>query len=86
MKIKIKGKVWNFIRKKLENHKGYCESPNSKNKSIIVDSRLKGEEELEIILHELLHAAFWFLDEEYVEEISRDFAKILWTLNYRKEE
>lgn len=88
MHIKILDKIYKFCREKLDlkENKGYCTSPKLKNKKIVVDESLKDEEELDIILHECLHAAFWFLDEEYVAEASKDFARILWRLGYRKKD
>ena len=38
--------------------------------------------ELEIIIHELLHAADWYKDEEWVEDAGNDIAKILVALGY----
>lgn len=87
MKIKLMGKVWTFVREKLEykdNAKGYCESPKSKYKKIVVDSRLEGEKELEIIIHELLHACFWVLSEEHVHQSAEDIARVLTRLDYAK--
>ena len=78
--------MWTFVREKVDNMLGYCDSPKEKNKKIVVDSRLKDKKELEIILHEMMHAAQWDLDEEVVAHVSEDFARVLWKLGYRKEE
>ena len=43
------------------------------------------DEELEILIHEMLHACFWDLDEEVVSEVGRDLSKALWKMGYRKQ-
>jgi hypothetical protein len=35
------------------------------------------------VIHELLHAAHWDLDELAVEETAEDLARVLWKLGYR---
>lgn len=44
---------------------------------------LKNRRKLEIILHELLHAADWAKDEEWVTETAEGMSKVLWNLGYR---
>ncbi len=78
MLVTVLGKRWQLVRKYLRgNAYGYCEPPDSKNKQIVIHSGLSGEKELEIILHELLHAGQWHLDEGVVRELARDLARIL---------
>jgi hypothetical protein len=44
----------------------------------VVSSRLKDEHAIiEALLHEMLHAGHWDLDEAAVDETARDMAKIL---------
>ena len=57
---------------------GDCESPHAIGKTIRVDDRLKGRELLETLLHEMLHAADWHKQEEWVERVSADIARVLW--------
>jgi hypothetical protein len=45
---------------------------------------LRGEERLEVILHELIHAADWRLDESFVEPFAADAAAALVRLGYRE--
>lgn len=85
MKIKLLGKCWNLVRKPLQNCDGLCDNPKVANKTITVDSRLKGQRELEILLHEMLHAVDWHKDEEsFIEPVAEDIARALWRLGYRK--
>ena len=87
--INIVGKRWGlrFVPipdKKDKKCKGYCESPNKKNKEIVIQENLSSKEELDITLHELLHAADWWKDEEWVEQVGTDIANVLWRLGWRK--
>lgn len=76
--------MWEFIRRKLRGYRGHCDPPAWSGKTIVVDSRLAGEEELEVTIHEALHAASWDLAEECVVETANDIARLLWRLGYRK--
>ena len=80
------GKRWGFRFARLKKCKGYCDSPEKKNKEIVVKSNLPPKEELDITLHELLHAADWWKDEEWVEQVGTDIANVLWRLGWRKTE
>lgn len=88
MRIKIRGKFWNlrFPRLDTKIHRGYCDPPNKINKEIVVASQLEGLEKLDIVLHELLHAAGWdVFDESFVAQTAADLARVLWRLGYRNE-
>lgn len=85
MKVKILGKCWNLIRCQLPGDRdGDCNSPSDIQKSIRVRSSLTGKREMEVLLHELLHAADWHKDETWVATVASDVAHILWRLGYRK--
>jgi len=45
---------------------------------------LTGERELEVLIHEMLHACHWDLDEEAITETSEDLARVLFRLGYRR--
>lgn len=87
MKVKILGKIWHLVFQNLgpkSQSWGFCDAPNIKNKKIIVHSKIKDLDRLTTIIHECLHAADWHKDEEWVEVVSADLARILWRLNYRE--
>lgn len=42
-------------------------------------------DELDVIIHESLHAACPYLNEDEVNETATDIAKLLWRLKWRKE-
>lgn len=64
---------------------GYCTDPKFTNRLIKIHKMLENDEELEILIHEMLHACFWDLDEEVVSEVGRDLSKALWKMGYRKQ-
>jgi len=82
------------MSKKLFNHKlsngksitvsyaeilGLCEDTD-----ISVSPKLKGRLQLEVFIHELLHAEFDEMSEEEVDQKARSIAIYLWKVGYRK--
>lgn len=84
MIVSLLGKRWRIRRTWLKDHFGDCSAPHTKNKEIRVHSQLKGQKELEVYLHEMLHACNWHLDEEWIEAAGHDLARALWRLGYRR--
>lgn len=88
MRLSLGGKLWDFYRnrrpKEAEVHDGYCSDINKPNKSIWVSPDLEGEHELEILIHEMLHATNWRLDEEFITKDAQDIARALYRIGYRK--
>lgn len=85
MRITILGKRWllQFVPWiDAKRSRGHCDPPDKPNKEILILERLKGEERLEILIHECLHAAQWHLDEEFVKQFSIDLARNLTKLGY----
>jgi hypothetical protein len=85
MKIKILNKIWELVFLSNLKDRGSCDSPYSRNKKIRIWKGLKDEEKLEVLIHEMLHAAFWQIDEHYIAEAAKDIAKILWKLGYKND-
>jgi len=85
VRINILGRYWtlSFVRMVNGSH-GDCDGPHVPAKTIRIDSQITGERELEVILHELRHAADWGQSEEYVRQEAIDVARILWRLGYRR--
>jgi len=85
VRLKILGKVWElrFVPRVERGARGACDPPDKPGKQIIVRDKLRGEERLEVLVHEMVHAAGWHLDEDYVERFARDVARALWRLGYR---
>lgn len=65
--------------------RGECDPPTKKGKAIRILDDLKGQERLEILVHEFMHAADWHKDEEWVGKFGKDMARYLWKLGYRLE-
>lgn len=92
MRFILNGKRWNFTRKSDlgrapngDKYWGRCDPPDARNKSVQVLASLKGEDELDTIIHEVIHAAAWpVLDEDFVNDTASDLARLLWRLGYRR--
>lgn len=86
MNVTIRGKRWTlvFTEDLPTDVDGLCDQPTTKGKQIRIRASLQGERRLEVILHELEHAADWDKDEEAVCEIARERAKILTRLGYKE--
>jgi hypothetical protein len=84
VQVTIRGKRWRLKREKIRGAYGTCDGPNEKGKSITIDPNISGQTELDTIIHECLHAAFWDMDEEAVSEVGTDMARILTRLGYKK--
>lgn len=59
---------------------GECDSPlkDTKKKGpkqIRINQQLRGRKLLDALIHEMTHAGFWHIDEEYVEEFATDLAR-----------
>jgi len=82
MRLTILGRRWwlRFVR--LYTNRGECDPPDKQGKEIRVCTSLKGEERLEVITHEMLHAAGWHIDEQFVTQFAADLARNLTKLGY----
>lgn len=83
MKIRIMGKVWEFSfcpHEEMGRKAGACDHPSKRNKSIDIWEDLRGEECLDTIIHECLHAgAYNILDEYFCERLGTDIARVILT-------
>ncbi len=75
--VQVRGKRYKLVFEKLDGVYGLCEHPETQDKTIRIDSRLRGKKLVEIVLHEVIHASCWDLDEEAVTELARDATHIL---------
>lgn len=83
MRITILGKRWNLIRGRCANDEdGYCTPPDQAGRTICIRPSLTGERRLEVEIHEMIHAAMWSLDEEFVEQMAKDLARNLTRIGY----
>jgi hypothetical protein len=63
---------------------GMCDPPDAEDKAIRIRKGIKGRQELDTLIHEMLHAAYWDMDEGAVNDAAHDIAAVLWRLGYRK--
>ena len=83
MRVTILGKYWSFVRGRCPpDTLGLC-CPTTR--TLTVKPSLRGQRELDTIIHEAMHAGDWHKTEEWVDQFSTDLAKLLWKLGYRKE-
>lgn len=69
----------------VEHVRGDCDPPNKKGKTIRIAKNLPPREELEVIIHECLHAADWHKDEEtWITPVADDIARVIWKAGWRK--
>lgn len=83
--VRIRGRCYQYREQALgqQGALGLCDDPDSVGKAIAIDRRLKGFDRLETVIHELLHAGLWDLDEELVGVLANDYARALWRLGLR---
>lgn len=53
-------------------------------RTIAIDKRLRGQRELEVIIHEVIHIQNPKWSEIMVEGKAKELADILWQMNFRK--
>jgi hypothetical protein len=81
--ITIRGKRYRFEVRKLRRVRGLCDHPETKNKTVYIDSRERGKRLLATIIDELIHCAIWEIQNDIVDEISDDMADVLWRCGLR---
>jgi len=86
--VTLRGKRWAFEKAGTlsKTDRGYCTDPSETERKIKIHKSLIGQEELEVIIHEMLHACFWDIDEDVIAEVGDDISKALWRMGYKKEE
>ena len=57
--------------------RGDCDDPESKRKQIRVADNLPMQEEMEVVIHECLHACDWWKDEVWIGLVAEDVAHVL---------
>jgi hypothetical protein len=82
--IKIRGVKYFLLDKPNPGCDGHCESPKSENPCMYIPKKGKTQDDLETIIHELLHAYFWMLSEDNVTENAKILSYVLWAHFLRK--
>lgn len=85
MRVKILKKMWTLKWvPNLGQCWGDCSDRDAPGRTVRFKQGLKGQDELEVLLHEFLHCGGFHLSEEFVDEWANDVARILYKLGYRK--
>jgi hypothetical protein len=85
MVIRILGERIRIVWKRMARRWGACEEKPARGlRRIFIDPRARNCKELELYIHECLHAGDWHKSEEWVDKFARDMARTLWALGYRK--
>lgn len=86
MRVVVLGRAWDMVDVDAlpPGLAGDCDAPTEKGRKIRVLRDQPPQERLRIELHEMLHAAAWDqFDEEWVDRLSRDMARVLWRRGWR---
>jgi hypothetical protein len=83
-KVFIGREKWTILRCKVPRDRwGDC---NHDEKTIRVSDRLSGTCLLNVLLHEMIHARWWCLDEGEVDEFAEEAAGVLESFGFHDEE
>lgn len=78
MRVKVLGKYWDMIfGGTAPDEDGRCDAPDIPKRKIRLRRGLRGDVLLETVIHEVVHAAAFHVDEEYVSEFAADLTRIL---------
>lgn len=84
MRVTLRGKTYTLVFIPMPRQiDGRCDAPTTLKKRITIKKTLVGERRLEVLIHEMLHACYWDLDEEAIDITARDIARVLFRLGYR---
>ena len=90
MRVEVGGKRWTMVFTEAPSHEddewiGYCDWPGTANKRIYIDRSVSSDSKklMDTVLHEILHAGVWTLDEEYVGDYATAATEALHRLGYR---
>lgn len=82
MRVRLRDKYFRLEFDKMpKTADGLCSMAD---RTIRIRKSLRGERQMEVIIHELLHGCHWDLDEQAITETAEDVARVLWRLGYRK--
>ena len=85
VRVRIAGKDWELIRsaKALSGSDVLGECCKA-GRVMVVDSRLRGREEMDTIIHEAMHAAKWKMPEREVVLMAERITAVMWAAGYRR--
>ena len=83
--VTIRGRRWALAKARPARLRGICESPQIAGKEMYIPVHGGTRDDLDTIIHELLHAGLWDVDEEAIHETATGIAGVLWRLGWRKQ-
>ena len=84
MRCRLRGKYYRLKFSKLERPLlGLCDWDK---RTITICNQLDGELELDVIIHELLHACQPDIEEHAIDQTATDIARVLTRIGYRRDE
>jgi hypothetical protein len=83
--VTVRGLRWKIGKIRDKGERGACEAPSVPGREMDIPVHGGTRNDLDTLCHELLHAAYWDLDEEAVYETATDIAKVLWRCGWRKQ-
>ncbi len=75
--------VWREPKIKNEKWDGYCESPDTKDRKILINPNVEEFDLMRIAIDEGCHASFWVIDNDEVDKFSQSMAEFLWSIGFR---
>ena len=85
MRVRLGGKYWTFRFAPNMRDYGDMQDPGKAQGRLIRVGTWQGEQDtLDTIIHEVLHAALWDLDEEAVHDTANAISAALWRGGYRR--
>lgn len=83
-RIRIDGRRWLLvIGARLRDRWGDCDPPDSKRRRIRVSDQARGTAFVDTLIHELIHARWWSIDEQEVTEFAAEVTAVLQLLRDR---
>lgn len=78
-RIRIDGRRWLLVVgvRNLRDRWGDCDPPDSKRRRIRVADQARGTAFVDTLIHELIHARWWHLDETEVTEFAAEVTAVL---------
>lgn len=76
-RIQVLGRSWSLNFVALKDKWGDCSDPALPRRTIRISSAADDKQTLDAVVHEMLHAAGWHIDEGFVEQFAHDVAAVL---------
>lgn len=72
------------LKKPSRNDMGSCDPPEKMDRTILIDPAIRGMPLMGLLIHEALHACYFDLAEEPVNDAAQDIARLLYRFGFRQ--